>query len=280
MLPWSVTATDFIPESLQARIKSGRRMAPSRRLYRVCRCRCVKSAGMGAFTSSRDPPSSVPEDVAERRGQVREPEAVAAVHRLARGRLLPVEEHFRHLSYGEPQRGPGHRKQRRPAQGAPQLAGELLHPRRVRRHRVDRTANTAVDGPEDDSHLVVDVDPGDPLLARPDGTSHERLEGRDHLLQRAVVTVEDDPGAEQDGADAELLRSQSLSLPLAADLREEVAARGRRLRHLLVAAAAAGPADGAGADEDVGFASGPRHRVDQRPRRPDAALPDLTLVAF
>src|SRR5688500_18136564 len=43
MLPWSVTATDFMPRAATVWHKSFVRIAPSSRLYCECRCRCAKS---------------------------------------------------------------------------------------------------------------------------------------------------------------------------------------------------------------------------------------------
>src|SRR5947208_3395574 len=57
MFPWSVTATAFMPASLHDFMRSGSRIAPSSRLYSVCRCRCVKSAGI-ARTMPRSPDRS------------------------------------------------------------------------------------------------------------------------------------------------------------------------------------------------------------------------------
>src|SRR5258706_12917010 len=47
MLPWSVTATVSIPSSVTLGNRSFTRIAPSSRLYCVCRWRCVKPAMVG-----------------------------------------------------------------------------------------------------------------------------------------------------------------------------------------------------------------------------------------
>src|SRR5438874_8083614 len=137
---------------------------------------------MARFTSSRDPPSSVrgsAQDVPERPLEIVELEAVAALERLARQGALPFEEDLGHLSDGEAERKGGNRQERWPAQGASERAGEILHPRRIRRRGVDRPPDGSVERPEDEADLVADVDPGYPLPARPDRTAGERLEGRD-----------------------------------------------------------------------------------------------------
>ena len=114
----------------------------------------------------------------------------------------------------------------------------------------------ALTGPErgvleaahDDADLVVQGDPAPVLRPWTHPPAQPDAEQRELPAQRASLTGEDDPGAEEDGADACRRRRARRLFPCVAQLGEESIAPARRLSQFLVAPVAI-EADGRGADQ-------------------------------
>ena len=76
--------------------------------------------------------------------------------------------------------------------------------------------------------LVVDVDPGQPLLARADVAAQAQAERRQDRREEAARAREHEPVAQDDDAQAELDGLLRLGLPVARELGEEARRRAPR----------------------------------------------------
>src|ERR1022692_4478818 len=104
---------------------------------------------------------------------------------------------------------------------------------------VDRTGESCVlEAVHDDVDLVVEGDPASVLRPWTHPPAQPDAEQGELLSQRASPPGKDDPGAEEDGADAGRRRGTGRLLPCAAQRGEESTASARRLGQLLVAAVA------------------------------------------
>jgi hypothetical protein len=117
------------------------------------------------------------------------------------------------------------------------------------------------------------VNPGKPLLAAADGPARERLEGRQHLLQRTAFFRDDDSRANLHRSHARLLR---FALPILREAGQKIAAGSRALVEKFVVAVAV-KSDRARVYQHSRFPARPSDRFDERTGGEDAAVDEPLL---
>ena len=215
------------------------------------------------------------EEVVERFGEGGEAEVEACLAELCGEDALSAGEDIGDLSEGDAQGELGDGEPTGAPEGSCECASEVAIGDGIGGGGVEGTLEGGVvEGEEDDVDEVVEVDPGDPLAAAADGATDVEAEGEEHLLERASVGGEDDAGAEEDGADADVGGFSGLGLPLDGELGEEVGARGCVFGEGFVVAGAI-VSDGGCIDEASGRGVGSTDGFDDVVRCTDAGGSDL-----
>ena len=134
----------------------------------------------------------------------------------------------------------------------------------------------AVERPEQDGGLVVDVDPRHVLIAARHRAAEAEPKRRQQLLQQAAGRIEDEAGADDDQAYAGAADLVGGALPLLDDLGPEILTGGRGLVHQALAAVSV-VADRRLADQHPRLALQGRDRLHQVAGAGAAALHDRRL---
>ena len=238
-------------------------------------------AGLAGYVGTCRGQGAAAEDVPQRAVQVRVPERVAQRGQharpdpLARLRELPGPL----VAEQQPRRHRGHRDQRGPAEHPAEGPRVLRVPRLLRRDRVDRPGQGRVgDGAQVDVEQVVDLDPGQPPPAVPDGAAQAGLEDRVQQAQHPAARGLHDAGADLDGPDPRRRGRSGRVLPGGGHVGQEPVAAAALLGQDLVAAVGAVEAHRGRGDEGPQPAAGPGGQRGQRAGRADPAGQDLPLA--
>jgi hypothetical protein len=118
---------------------------------------------------------------------------------------------------------------------------------------------------------VHDVDPAHVLCTRSDGSAHEGLEGRQHLLEHPAAASEHEADARVADAHARLASRRGCGLPVDDQAGEEIVARGRFLGEHLRICVDPVIADSGAAHERARLLLGASHGLGEELGRTDAA---------
>ena len=176
------------------------------------------------------PPVSSAEDRCKRALELRILELESLIEQPPGQHPVADQQQLRHLAEQQLERRLGHRQHRGSAERRAQRPREFGIGDRVRRARVVRATGLRVlQQPLSDRRDVLAVDPREIVAPVAEAAARPHPEGRQHLRERAAVTVEHDADAHHADAHAQRARLPGFALPGRAQVVGEARCRRRVL---------------------------------------------------